>query len=81
MTEKRKKWLDAVEEFRKNVNAVVECPNCSDGLLSITDVAFDELDFNKGGERILKCDKCDKCEVVLYRKPPPNWYSKNSKEN
>lgn len=42
-------------------------------------VAFDENEISKGGERFIECLVCGKVEIVLYRKSPGNWYSKNNK--
>ena len=77
MHEERSQWLSAVEEFRNNINAVIKCPSCREGILFCTDIAFDDTDVNKGGERIIECEKCKKFEALLYRNPPGNWYSKN----
>jgi uncharacterized C2H2 Zn-finger protein len=81
MTEERKQWLKAVEEFRKNSEAIIECPNCKKGTLFFTDVAFDNSEINQGGERIIECPNCQKYEAVLYRNPPKNWYLKYSNIN
>lgn len=77
MNEERKEWLNAVEEFRKNMNAIIECPNCKEGMLFFTDIAFEDTNIEKGGERIIRCKKCGKFEIVLYRNPPENWYLGN----
>jgi len=77
MTEERKQWINAVEEFRNDLDAVIECPKCKEGILFFIDVAFDDNNINKGGERIIECEKCGKYEIVLYRNPPRNWYLKN----
>ena len=45
-------------------------------MLTILDIAFDEKDISKGGERIVECQNCRKFEIVLYRIPPINWYHK-----
>jgi hypothetical protein len=76
--EERKLWLNAVEEFRNNIDAIIECPKCKKGILYFTDVAFEENDISKGGERIIECGNCRKFEIVLYRTPPINWYKKNN---
>ncbi|OOV17660.1 hypothetical protein [Flavobacterium sp. LM4] len=76
--EERKKWLDAVEKFRIDINTIVICPHCEKGNLIVNDVAFDESEINKGGERFIECLTCGKFEIVLYRRPPENWYSKNN---
>jgi len=75
--EERKYWLEAVEKFRLNIDSIVACPNCQQGFLTIKDVAFNDEDISKGGERFIECPICDKFEIVLYRIPPKNWYSKN----
>ena len=74
----RKNWVDAAEKFRSNINAVISCPNCKNGYLEIRDVAFDENNINKGGERFIECVKCNKLEIVLYRTIPENWFHNNS---
>lgn len=76
--EERKKWLDAVEKFRIDINAIIKCPNCEKGYLITRDVAFDDDDITKGGERYIECSRCNKFEIVLYRTPPMNWYIKNN---
>lgn len=73
--EERKKWLYAVEQFRLNINVVISCPSCNMGTLKSRDIAFDELNITKGGERRIECSTCFKFEVVLYRKIPENWFS------
>jgi hypothetical protein len=73
----RKQWLNAAEEFRMNMDAVIECPKCKKGLLFFKDIAFDDNNINMGGERVIKCRNCGKFEIVLYRNPPENWYLKN----
>jgi DNA-directed RNA polymerase subunit RPC12/RpoP len=78
MTDERKEWINVVEKFRNNINAVIECPACKMGILSFTDIAFDNNDINKGGERVIECPNCNKFEIVLYRYPPENWYTKNT---
>lgn len=75
--DKRKKWLEAVEKFRIDLESVVQCPNCEKGILNVKDVAFDDNNVKKGGERFLECPVCGKFEIVLYRNPPLNWYLKN----
>lgn len=73
----RNKWLQAERIFRDNINASVICPSCERGVLLIQDVAFDESDIEKGGERIIRCPECNQLEIMLYRIPPPNWFSKS----
>ncbi|WP_343615947.1 hypothetical protein [Flavobacterium sp.] len=76
--EERKKWLNAVEKFRIDINAIIICPNCEKGNLIARDIAFDENEVYKGGERFIECLICGKFEIVLYRKPPENWCLKNN---
>jgi uncharacterized Zn finger protein len=78
--EEREKWLDAVEQFRLNIDVVISCPSCNYESLKIRDIAFDESDKNKGGERFIECSKCGRFEIVLYRKIPENWSVKNAKK-
>jgi hypothetical protein len=75
--DERKYWLLVVEQFRNDINAVIICPSCKKGSLNITDVAFDDTNITKGGERYIQCPICKKSEIVLYRIAPENWYSKN----
>lgn len=77
MMQERKQWLKAVEDFRNDSATIIECPKCNEGILFFMDVAFDDNDIKKGGERIIECNKCGKFEIVLYRNPPQNWYTKN----
>ena len=65
--EERKYWLEAVEKFRLNIDSIVSCPNCQEGFLIIKDVAFNDEDISKGGERFIECPICGKFEIVLYR--------------
>lgn len=77
--EERKLWMQAEENFRNNINALVTCPSCKKGNLFTTDIPFDEKNIAKGGERCMKCTNCGKFEMVLYRNTvPENWYSKNT---
>lgn len=76
--EERKKWLDAVEKFRIDINAIIKCPHCEKGDLIIKDVAFDDKEISKGGERFIECPACGNFEIVLYRNPPENWYLRNN---
>lgn len=76
--EERKKWLDAVEKFRIDINTIIKCPHCSKGYLTTKDIAFDDNQIDKGGERFIECLSCGKFEIVLYRNPPENWYEKNN---
>jgi hypothetical protein len=71
--DERVSWLQAVETFRQDINAVVLCPACNNGHLQPMDVPFDENNISKGGERYLKCSNCNRVEIVLYRTPPENW--------
>ncbi|TDW52801.1 hypothetical protein EV144_1011494 [Flavobacterium sp. 270] len=75
--EERKKWIDIVEKFRNDINVIVNCPHCKKEDLVIKDVAFNDNEINKVGERFIECLICGKFEIVLYRKPPENWYLKN----
>ncbi|MFH7015481.1 hypothetical protein [Flavobacterium sp. FlaQc-47] len=74
--EERKKWLSAIEKFVTDINSIVSCPNCEKGNL-IKDVAFNDNQISKGGERFIECRACGKFEIVLYRNPPENWYLNN----
>lgn len=73
MTDERKQWLKAAKQFGDTIDTTIECPSCRKGNLFFTDIAFDNNDLNKGGERIIECPNCKKFEVVLYRKKPKNW--------
>jgi hypothetical protein len=75
----RKLWIEAVEAFRVDVDALVPCPSCHIGYLEMTDVPFDDNNSSKGGERYLRCRNCGKTEIVLYRNPPENWLSKSNR--
>ncbi|WP_338839055.1 hypothetical protein [Flavobacterium ginsenosidimutans] len=76
--DERNKWLNAVEKFRIDINTSIKCPHCDKGYLITKDVAFDDNEIDKGGERFIECPACGKFEVVLYRIHPENWYSKNN---
>ncbi|MBE8723988.1 hypothetical protein [Flavobacterium hungaricum] len=78
--EERKLWLDAVEFFRNDIDSKINCPTCKTGTLFTIDVAFEIENSDKGGERYIKCTHCNALEIVLYRKPPNNWFSKNDVE-
>jgi hypothetical protein len=73
----KKKWLDTVEKFRIDINSIIKCPHCEKGYLITKDVAFDENEIGKGGERYIECPSCGKFEIVLYRNPPENWCKKD----
>jgi len=40
--EGRKKWLDAVEKFRTDINSIIKCLHCEKGFSIIKDVFPDE---------------------------------------
>ncbi len=75
--DKRKAWLNIESEFRENINTSVICPECNKGYLMVQDIAFDEYNLEKGGERIIKCPICKRYEAVLYKNLPLNWNTKN----
>jgi hypothetical protein len=72
--EERKKWLEAIDVFRNDIDAKVLCPHCAIGSLIVTDIAFDNDNIDKGGERIIKCSCCGEYTTVLYRVTPENWF-------
>lgn len=70
----KKDWLNIEAKFREDINASVICPKCNKGLLVAKDIAFDDSNLDKGGERIISCPVCNKFEAVLYRVNfPQNW--------
>lgn len=74
--EERKFWLEAIQKFRDDINSLINCPSCKKGNLFTLDIAFDEENIDKGGERYIKCTNCNKFEIVLYHIIPLNWYAK-----
>ncbi len=49
----RKLWLQAEENFRNDIKALVTCLSCKKGNLFATDIPFDENNIAKGGERCM----------------------------
>jgi len=69
-------WVELIEIFRNNIDASAICPICKIGILTVTDIAFDNKNIEKGGERLIQCPHCGVSRIILYRNPPENWFKK-----
>lgn len=63
--EKRERWLEAINQLRKNKEAKIICPNCCQEILNIIELTFETSPGYK--EIHMICPNCQAREILSIR--------------
>jgi hypothetical protein len=63
MKKSSREWIDAAKIMRKDINAVITCPECREGHLKVKD---ELITGTNQVDRYMVCDTCGKWNVMTF---------------